>query len=240
MSKNLIQNLVFILMVIFFMPSVTLATDVKAPGKQGIEKGGTTPEIALDKSHTAVLIMDYQNDIVSMLPEKKQPLLLDRASRILKEARLSHLPIIYIAVRFREGYPEISPQNKLFSGLKESGRFREGTSGAEIHSKVTPQPGDLVVTKRRVGAFSTTDLEILLRAKNVRTLVLFGISTSGVVLSTVRWAADMDYSLFVISDACADSDEEVHRVLTEKVFPRQATVITTAEFLKTIRPNDGK
>jgi|ERR1700693_1308519 len=209
-------------------------TVLAAAGKQEMEKGGSMPEIAFDHAHTAVLIMDYQNDIVSMLPEKEQPLLLDRASRILKESRQARLPIIYIAVRFRDGYPEISPQNKLFSSLKESGRLREGTSGAEIHSKVMPQPGDLVVTKRRVGAFSTTDLETVLRAGNIRTLVLFGISTSGVVLSTVRWAADMDYSLFVISDACADRDEEVHRVLTEKVFPRQATVITTAEFLKAI------
>ena len=66
-----------------------------------------------------------------------------------------------------------------------------------------------MVTKRRVGAFSTTDLETILRAKNINKLVLFGISTSGVVLSTVRWAADMDYSLAVVSDACADRDPEV-------------------------------
>jgi len=76
-----------------------------------------------------------------------------------------------------------------------------------------------VVTKRRVGAFSTTELDAGLRTKNVTSLILFGISTSGVVLSTVRWAADMDYAPYVISDACADQDEEVHRVLVEKVFP---------------------
>ena len=52
-----------------------------------------------------------------------------------------------------------------------------------------------------------------------------GIATSGVVLSTVRWAADLDYSLVVVEDCCADSDEEVHRVLMQKVFPRQARVI---------------
>lgn len=197
------------------------------------------PDLNLNPATTAVLIMDYQNEIVSMLPENVQVSVLDRASTILKEARQAHLPVIYVVVRFRDGYPEINVQNKLFSGLKESGRLREGTPGAEIHARVAPQPGD-IVTKRRVGAFSTTDLETVLRAKNIHTLALFGISTSGVVLSTVRWAADMDYKLVVISDACADRDAEVNRVLMDKVFPWQAAVATTQEFFKAIGAKDIK
>jgi nicotinamidase-related amidase len=70
--------------------------------------------------------------------------------------------------------------------------------------------------------------------------VLFGISTSGVVLSTVRWAADMDYKLAVVSDACADRDAEVHRVLIDKVFPWQATVVNTQEFLKAVGAKNVK
>jgi nicotinamidase-related amidase len=198
------------------------------------------PELTINSTRTAVLIMDYQNDIVSMLPENVQVPLLDRASTILKKARQAHLPIVYVVVRFRNGYPEINPQNKLFSSLKESGRLREGTTGSEIHDRVAPQPEDIVVTKRRVGAFSTTDLETILRAKNINTLVLFGISTSGVVLSTIRWAADMDYSLVVISDACADRDAEVNRVLMDKVFPWQATIVTAREFLNAIGAKDVK
>jgi len=189
------------------------------------------PAFSLSTDRTAVLIMDYENDIVSMLPESVQMSLLEKAGAILKAARQSRVPVIYVVVRFRDGYPEINAQNKLFSGLKDSGRLREGTPGAEIHAKVAPQSGDILVTKRRVGAFSTTDLETILRAQNINTLVLFGISTSGVVLSTVRWAADMDYKLAVISDACADGDAEVHRVLMDKVFPRQAAVVNTQEFL---------
>jgi nicotinamidase-related amidase len=94
-----------------------------------------------------------------------------------------------------------------------------------------------VVTKRRVGSFSTTDLESILRAKSITTLVMFGISTSGVVLSTVRWAADMDYQIIVASDACADIDDEVHRILTEKVFPGQAAVVTAQVLAKALRAN---
>ena len=89
---------------------------------------------------------------------------------------------------------------------------------------------DIVVTKLRVSAFAGSDLEVLLRGLEVRDLVLAGIATSGVVLSTLRQAADLDFGLTVLSDACADGDPEVHRVLLEKVFPRQADVVTTAEW----------
>ena len=188
--------------------------------------------ITFDKSKTAVLIMDYQNEILNMLQETPRQSLLERANSILNHARGNGLPVVYIAVRFRKGYPEVSPRNKSFSSLKEASRLIEGTSGAEIHNRVAPQNGDVIVTKRRVGAFSTTDLNVVLRSQGITHLVLLGITTSGVVLSTVRWAADMDYQLTVIADACADRDEEVHRVLTEKVFTRQADVIKTSDFLK--------
>jgi nicotinamidase-related amidase len=209
-------------------------TPAIAADKQDAPKVPAKNELAIDRGRTAVLIMDYENQILSMLPEKTQAAVLDNASAILKEARQAHLPIIYVVVRFRDGYPEVNRQNKRFAGLKESGRLREGTPGTEIHARVAPQLGDIVVTKRRVGAFSTTDLESILRANNISTLALFGISTSGVVLSTVRWAADMDYQLVVVSDASADMDDEVHRVLTDKVFPGQATVVSTREFVKAL------
>lgn len=214
--------------------------DTKKAPSQGSAAVMIEPAFTVNPARTAILIMDYQNDIVGMLPEDVRGPLVERASAVLKEARQAKIQIIYVVVRFRDGYPEVNPQNKLFSSLKQSGRFVEGTPGAEIDARVAPQPGDIVVTKRRVGAFSTTDLETILRAKNINKLVLFGISTSGVVLSTVRWAADMDYSLAVVSDACADRDTEVNRVLMDKVFPWQATIVTSREFLQAIGARDIK
>jgi len=60
-------------------------------------------------------------------------------------------------------------------------------------------------------------------------------ATSGVVLSTVREAADKDFQLTVLSDLCADFDPEVHAVLMQKVFPRQAAVLTRAAWLERLR-----
>jgi nicotinamidase-related amidase len=77
-------------------------------------------------------------------------------------------------------------------------------------------------------------LTSVLHACHATPLVLLGIATSGVVLSTVRWAADADYDLIVIEDSCADADLEVHRVLTQKVFPRQAEVVQADAFLQSL------
>jgi nicotinamidase-related amidase len=96
---------------------------------------------------------------------------------------------------------------------------------------VAPRPGDVVVVKKRVSAFAGSDLGEVLRAGRVDTLVLTGIATSGVVLSTIRQAADLDFRLLVLADGCADADPEVHRVLTEKVFPRQAEVLTVDQWV---------
>ena len=193
----------------------------------------TTP-FSLNNTPTALLIMDYQNDMLSHLGEKKETLL-ERAASVLHTAREAHLTIIYVVVRFREGYPEISPRSPSFAALHESGRLREGVPGAEIHTSVFPLSGEIIVTKRRVGAFSTTDLETILRSQSITRLIIMGISTSGVVLSTIRWAADMDYEMIVVEDCCADRDEEVHRVLTQKVFLHQASVVSAQEIIEGLR-----
>lgn len=184
-------------------------------------------QLTLDRGHTALLIMDYQQEVVTRIAAR-DPGLLERAATVLASARAARIPVIYIVVYFRAGYPEISPHNRSFAAIRASGRLLEGSPGTEIAPQVAPQPGEPVVAKRRTGAFSTTDLETILRAQGITTLVLMGIATSGVVLSTVRWAADMDYELVVVEDCCADGDDEVHRVLTQKVFPRQAAVVQSS------------
>ena len=193
-----------------------------------------TTTLTLDPKHTALLIMDYQNSIVSSIIGK-YPDLLDKTAAVLAAARAADMPVIYIVVSFREGYPEVNPRNRIFSAIRESGRMLAGSPGTEVHPQVGPRPGDVVLAKHRVGAFSTTPLETILRAHDITSLVLCGLSTSGVVLSTVRWAADMDYDLVVVADCCADGDDEVHRVLTQKVFPRQARVVSASEIIEDLK-----
>jgi nicotinamidase-related amidase len=191
-------------------------------------------KLAFDPKTSALLVMDFQTAIVEGPAVHgdagEKAVLLTRTVSLIEAARNAGMKIIYVVVGFRSGYPEASPRNKSFSAIRGTGRFIEGSAGTEVHPAVAPQPGDVVVTKHRVSAFFGTDLDMVLRANGIETLVLTGIATSGVVLSTIRHAADADYRLFVVSDCCADPDPEVHRVLIEKVFVRPATV-TTADAL---------
>ncbi|HTS97445.1 MAG TPA: cysteine hydrolase [Streptosporangiaceae bacterium] len=177
---------------------------------------------------TVFLVMDVQRGVVERFGD--DPGYLPRLARAVTAARAAGVPVIYVTVGFRPGYPEVSARNRVFAAVAAAGRFAAGDPAAEIDPAVAPQPGDHLVTKRRVSAFAGSDLEVLLRGLGADTLVLTGIATSGVVLSTVRQAADLDYRLVVLADACLDADPEVHRVLTEKVFPRQAEVLTAAQW----------
>lgn len=185
-------------------------------------------------SHTALLVMDMQEGIVTRFAQTDDTLTPVRTA--IDAARAAEIPVIYVVVAFRPGYPEISSRNKIFAGVKQ----RQSSTSApmttmEIHPAVAPQPTDIVITKRRVSAFSGSDLEMVLRAQDISHLVLCGIATSGVVLSTLREAADKDYQLTVLADCCFDSDEEVQRVLLSKVFPRQAEVVNTEDWVTKTR-----
>lgn len=92
----------------------------------------------------------------------------------------------------------------MFHRVKAGGILTETDASSGIDERVAPTTTEPVFVKRRVGAFSTTDLEAFLRAKGVETIVLAGFSTSGVILSTLCWAADRDFRVVVLKDLCAD------------------------------------
>ncbi|MET8428762.1 isochorismatase family cysteine hydrolase [Nocardia sp. NPDC004860] len=150
-------------------------------------------------------------------------------------ARKSGCGIVYTRVAFNPGFPEVSASNKVFTYVVRNYDFLEGSDSTRIHPSLTVEPGDKVITKRRVSAFHGTDLELSLRSAGITDLVLAGVSTSGVVLSTLRQAADMDFSITVLSDCCADHDEFVHQTLLSHVFPAHAEVISSAEWMNRSR-----
>lgn len=167
----------------------------------------------IDVDRTAVLIMDFQQRIIANVASEPDAVV-QNAARALAGARQAGVPVIYVVHR--------------------GGPFAEYAPDVELHEGVEPAEGELVITKVRPGPFSTTALDVTLREMGRDNLVIMGVATSGCVLSSVRWAVDVNYSFIVLSDACSDGDPEVHRVLTEKVYPRQGTVITTDEFLQAL------
>lgn len=186
-------------------------------------------------SKTALLVMDVQKGIVGNLGERADAYV-EKVNRAVEAARQANLSVMFIVVRFRNGYPELNPANKFFSFVKE----RIGENSLENDSPATqpiiePLDNEQVIAKKRVSAFAGSDLEMILNAQGITDLVLCGISTSGVVLSTLRYASDKDYKLTVLSDACADNDEEVNRILLEKIFPRQADVISIEDWQNSLK-----
>ncbi len=183
----------------------------------------------LDSRTTAVLTLDLQTGIFGFLPESLQ--ITSKAGRAVEFARTAGMQVVHVGLGFAQGHPEISELKNGFHRVKEKNLFVKGSESAQFHESVY-QPGDLVVYKQRVGAFAENELHLILRARKIEHLVLMGIATSGIVLSTLRRAFDLDYDCTVLKDACFDDDAEVHRVLTEKVFTKQACVITVEEFIQ--------
>lgn len=183
----------------------------------------------IDPKHAALLVMDYQTGILSRLGDPD--VLLARAAAAIAVLRRAGAQIGYVRVAFTDAdYDAVPATSTTAATVAASGAaFHSDSPATAVHDRVAPEAGDLVVRKTRVGAFSTTDLDEQLRGRGVDTLILAGISTSGVVLSTVRDAADRDYRVFVLADACADSQPDVHDFLTTRLFPRQAQVITVAD-----------
>jgi nicotinamidase-related amidase len=181
-----------------------------------------------NNQNSALLVMDVQRATVKMLQDSTP--FIHSITKAIQTARSNNIPVIYVVIGFRKGYPEVSANNKSFSVLKSGTVNFDTEEATEVHASVAAQPGDVIITKKRVSAFTGSDLEVVLRSFGINHLILSGIATSGVVLSTLREAADKDYVITVLSDCCADRDEEVHRVLTTKIFRRQAEVITSEEW----------
>jgi nicotinamidase-related amidase/predicted MFS family arabinose efflux permease len=185
-----------------------------------------TPTVA--PAQTALLLMDYQRAVLGALPDAEP--VLENARQALAWARKNDVQVVFVRVAFaEEDFANVPTHSKVFAQVAQNRFLLDGSPEAALDDSLEVRDEDILVRKTRFGAFSTTDLYRDLHAKGIDTLVIAGISTSGVVLSTLRDAGDQDYRLFVLSDATADPDDEVHRVLTEKVFPHQADVLLTAD-----------
>jgi nicotinamidase-related amidase len=187
----------------------------------------------IDPTRSALLIMDLQPSITAMAPDSDT--FIAGIARAREAARSAGLTIGYVRVALTaDDAARVSKNNLGFSAAAASGRLDDSNPATHIDPRIEPADNEIVGRKSRVGAFSTTDLREQLEARNVDTLVLSGIATSGVILSTVRDAADRDFRVIGLEDGCFDSDPEVHRVLTQKVFPKQAEVVSIDDFISAL------
>jgi nicotinamidase-related amidase len=183
----------------------------------------------IDPRHTALLVMDFQAMPLGAISEAEA--LLARVADAIAIVRGQGGQIGYVRHAYEDADYDAVPAHSMMAPLVAvAGRaFHSESPATAVHDQLAPEPGDIIVCKTRVGAFSTADLDVQLRDRNITTLILAGIVTSGVVLSTVIDANDRDYQVFVLADATADPQSDVHDFLIEKIFPRRSHVITIAE-----------
>jgi nicotinamidase-related amidase len=188
-------------------------------------------DIHLDKGKTMLLMADFSTTGMGQNPLVRERQTLERAREVLDAARKAGIFVGYCISHFRPGFPEVSDRNPTRAARRDAGEVLPADPSALILPAVQPQVGEPVIAKHRTSAFSGSAFEMILRAHNIETLILMGHATSGVILSTVRLAADLDYHLIVVEDGCADRDPDVHTLLMEKVFPRQASVVRAKDLV---------
>ncbi|MEA2323476.1 MAG: biuret amidohydrolase [Solirubrobacteraceae bacterium] len=184
-------------------------------GKQVCE----TIEEVLDPSGCAVVVIDLQNDFIrpdgsvagAGADMRGMDGILDRCASFIAGARAVGVPIVHIqTITLRDGRSDSPSWLRAKGGIVGADFTLEGTDGAEICAEVAPLPGETVVVKHRSSAFRQTDLDLVLRAAGVRTVVVIGVQTPGCVEATYRDAAYHDYYNVLIEDCVAAYDQAQH------------------------------
>lgn len=184
--------------------------------------------LSLELATTALVLIDLQEGIVS-LPVKPRTggEVAANARRLLERFRQGGGTVILVRVAFADEKERLN----LTVDTPAPGRPGRG----ELLPEIGPRPGDIVITKRQWGAFYGTDLDLQLRRRAIRTIVLGGIATNFGVESTARDAYERGYEQVFVEDAMSSVSEEGHRFAIGTVFPRIGRVRSTDEVLAAIR-----
>nr|WP_175755445.1 isochorismatase family cysteine hydrolase [Burkholderia cepacia] len=202
-------------------------------GLDGCGEGGISAAAAqtpafvappLVAASTALVIMHYQTDVLNVV-SSAAPTLVANARKLCDLARAKGVQVYFVKIQFSPGYPEVSALNKSGQGLKASGLFVSDT----IASELARQANEPLIIGHRVSAFFGTDLHARLSAAGIDTLILAGVESTGVVLSTVAYASDADFRLYTVKDCCYDRDQVVHDHLFTTAFDTRSYVVSLAD-----------
>lgn len=176
--------------------------------------------------NSALIVMDMQNGIVNSLEFKDE--VIKHNQQAIKAARQNNIPVIFVRVAFNGTFLEVSPNNKMFSEYQASGQQMSlADESTQIIESLNRKEDEPIVTKHRLSAFTGSNLEVLLRGLQVNHIVLTGVSTSGVVLSTTVEAADKDYKITILEDAVTDNNSKKHQFLMNEILTRYAEISST-------------
>jgi nicotinamidase-related amidase len=200
--------------------------------------------LQIDASKSALLVMHYQNGLVK--PEGKFAFsgtaaqvqkhnCLEKTASVLKASRNAGMTVIYVNIAYRPGFPELrKPHYPLIESIQERGAFIRGTWDADIPDEIKIEPSDIIVINFDSSAFSHTDMDCILRAKEIRQLFLAGIATNWIVETTARYGAELGYEISVLEDCCQGFTDELHDFAIKNTLPMYATIVESADFVKAL------
>ena len=174
-----------------------------------------------------LLTLDFINDITH--PRGKvaryagrieQHQTIERTNQAIAHARRHNWPIAHVRVGFDATYAQCPKHSPMFSSAAEHQALQLDSWGTAFHDKLAHEQTDTIITKHRVSAFYNTDLEVLLRAQHIDTLILCGVATNMAVEHTARDAHDRDYRVVILTDACEAASDTAN----------QATLASLARF----------
>lgn len=152
--------------------------------------------------------------------------------KVIDVCRANQTPIYYVIVGFSKDYKEWSSNTKLFKNVKCKKQAILGTWATQIHASVAPRENDVIITKHRVDPFYNTSLELLLNTAGVDEIILTGVSSEFVVLSTTLSAHDRDKKVTVLQDCISSSDEYSHECAMH-IISKLAEISTSEQLLLT-------
>lgn len=195
----------------------------------------------IDPSLSALLVLHYQNGLTSpdgvfafsgTPGQVEKHKCLEKTAAVLKAGRAAGMPVIYVNIEYRPGFPELKkPTYPLIESIQERGAFLRGTWDAANPDELKPEEGDIIVSNFDSSAFSHTDLDCILRARGTKQLYLAGIATNWVVESTTRYGAELGYDVSVIEDCCQGFTDELHDFAMKETLPYYATIMKSTEFI---------
>ena len=200
----------------------------------------------------ALLVIDMQNDFVNekgagarlgsaLAKLVRENGVIEKTRKVIEAARDAAIPVFHVATVYRQdgrdsvGRVTDTSLKEPTESSKDLRQAVEGTWGAEFVDELKPQKGDYVVIKKRSSAFYNTDLELLLRARDARLLIVTGIATNACVYSTVRSALDRDFTVLVVTDATGTGDEEAQQYWVKSVFPWLTVTMKADEFAMALK-----
>jgi nicotinamidase-related amidase len=172
----------------------------------------------LNPSRTAVIAVHMQHDVVSadgafggfFAAQAAERDVIGQVATLLDAARAAGATTVYTRVAWQPGYPDLVANSPLLGMVAQTQCLVEGSEKAQIVPQLTPQDSDVVVTHQRVGGFTASQLDAILRSRGIDTVLFTGVATNASVEGTARQASDLGYRTVVVADACSAADPGAH------------------------------